>query len=1054
MRYFLPVLLFFTSCLHLAAQDFMMQSWYWDYPKTANGFNWADTLKNKASELGNAGFTQLWLPPLSNSSFGSNSNGYDPRDLYDLGEYAGPTGFGTRTDLDDCIAALNSNGIEAVADVVYNHRDGGAPELNPAVEGWIESYNCTKRNSGDNPYPSDRFQLILPLGGASLNGAGIYYFKIASASKHPDFYGNKYKIYAWTNATGYQGLPPLVEQEPNGGSDCSEPGNTDFLQLGRDMEAYIDNVGSCGGSCGVDQFGLIINPGNFNAAGDTLRIVLSNVQSGYSDHFIYGLWSVARNQDIQSDLKYLTYTNFNNMGSGRGGMDWSYFKPNGNPTQLSGDLDFMWFFYDYDQGQQNLRDTLKTWTDWLWDDVGIRGLRMDAVKHFPPSFVGDMMNHLHATNRIPNMVVGEFFDGNPGVLNTWITNVYANMNPAAQSAIKLRLFDFNLRQSLKDACDAFGYDVRNVFNSGMVRAAGSSPYNVVTFVNNHDFRDAGQPVQNNPILAYTYILTNNQIGLPCVYYPDYYGSNIPNAPNVTLKPQIDKLMDIHKKNIFGATAIDYLSRFSTPFIQSFFGGFASTTMVYQLGGTPSGKNVIVAMNFAGGTDVLKVDHGVNTSGGAFTLAQGDILMDVLKRSAYPYAVVDFLGRIYIELQPRDYSVWVACSIPSPPANAVNQGICQGDLLPAPLSVQAIPDYTYRWYGAATGEASLIFEGANTYIPAVPPTPGIYEYWVEAVNPQACYSLTRTKVTLTVYPNPVLSVGSFLNASCSGSNNGQATMLAISGTLPYNYLWSDGFNTNDATRANIPVGNYNITVSDGQGCTSTTSLSIYQPPFINNPVVVKVKTLLQAPYNTGGGLMSTQLLANGYLPTAQPYNTAPWNYAGTECVQTLPPNTVDWVLVEVRSSANSSVVLERRAALLRNDGILTDLDGSEGVAFGSLSGGSTYFVSVKHRNHIGLLSANAFTLPNVATYDLTNFSNINHATTQAAPLNGAIYGMYAGDITGNGVINYADFNLYIITPPGMSNYPAADTNLDGNLDLNDFNWYRTNAGATGINQIRN
>lgn len=68
-------------------------------------------------------------------------------------------GFEIRTDLDDCIAALNSNGIEAVADVVYNHRDGGAPELNPAVEGWIESYNCTKPNSGGQPLPFRPFSI-------------------------------------------------------------------------------------------------------------------------------------------------------------------------------------------------------------------------------------------------------------------------------------------------------------------------------------------------------------------------------------------------------------------------------------------------------------------------------------------------------------------------------------------------------------------------------------------------------------------------------------------------------------------------------------------------------------------------------------------------------------------------------------------------------------------------------------------------------------------------------------------------------------------------------
>ena len=72
-------------------QDFMMQGWYWDYPKPANPngnpiteSTFAKTLNTQISDLSSAGFTYVWLPPLSRSSFGHNSNGYDPMDLFDL----------------------------------------------------------------------------------------------------------------------------------------------------------------------------------------------------------------------------------------------------------------------------------------------------------------------------------------------------------------------------------------------------------------------------------------------------------------------------------------------------------------------------------------------------------------------------------------------------------------------------------------------------------------------------------------------------------------------------------------------------------------------------------------------------------------------------------------------------------------------------------------------------------------------------------------------------------------------------------------------------------
>jgi alpha-amylase len=91
----------------------MMQGWYWDYPKTVAGKSWADSLNNKVVKLKDAGFTHVWLPPHTASSFGQGSNGYDPKDLY-IGNTT--TGFGNRPSLDALLNQLNSNSIHPVAD--------------------------------------------------------------------------------------------------------------------------------------------------------------------------------------------------------------------------------------------------------------------------------------------------------------------------------------------------------------------------------------------------------------------------------------------------------------------------------------------------------------------------------------------------------------------------------------------------------------------------------------------------------------------------------------------------------------------------------------------------------------------------------------------------------------------------------------------------------------------------------------------------------------------------------------------------------------------------
>lgn len=615
-------------------QDFMLQGWYWNYPGTADGHVWADTLNAKAQALANAGFTYVWLPPLSRASFGQTSNGYDPKDLFDLGEFGGgPTRFGTRTDLNDLIATFNTYGLKAVADMIYNHRDGGKAENNPSVEGWIENLTAAKINNGDQPFPSDRYRCYLPIGGATGRGTGTYYFKFKSASEHANFHGKPYKVYMQTNAVGYQGQLPENEAEPNGGGGCGEPNNV--IHLGIDMQANLDGLG-----CKIDEFALTLGSSDFNATGDSIWIYTGN-SSGYTDHYVYEVWYNGSNH--QSAIKYQTYTDFTSVASGRGDMNHTNFKPNGNPTCLCGDWDYMYFFYDYDQTVPSTRDTLFAWTRWMWSNAGMRGLRMDAVKHFTPEFVGDLLDNLHANGMNPGMVVGEWFDSNSYILKDWVEDVKGYMDAGTQAAIKPRVFDFALRDALEKACDLYGYDARNVFTASLVDAQGVSGDYAVTFVNNHDFRDPGQPVDNDPILAYAYTLTNNQLGVASVFYPDYYGS---------LKGKIDQLIEIHKNYIYGASSRDYLSRLGTPYSATYTGGYPNTTLLYQLRGAVSGRDVIVAINFAG--EQLKVTHGVNTT----SLPVGATLIDAVGHSTTATLTVNASNQVYLELPARSYAVWI------------------------------------------------------------------------------------------------------------------------------------------------------------------------------------------------------------------------------------------------------------------------------------------------------------------------------------------------------------------------------------------------------------
>ena len=88
---------------------------------------------------------------------------------------------------------------------------------------------------------------------------------------------------------------------------------------------------------------------------------------------------------------------------------------------------------------------------------------------------------------------------------------------------------------------------------------------------------------------------------------------------------------------------------------------------------------------------------------------------------------------------------------------------------------------------------------------------------------------------------------------------------------------------------------------------------------------RLKVLLEGAYDPTTGMMSTELRNNNLLPTTQPFNRSPWNYAGTETVISMdfmPEDVVDWILVEARHGSDNEVVLDRRAAFLLSDGALS------------------------------------------------------------------------------------------------------------------------------------
>ena len=223
-------------------------------------------------------------------------------------------------------------------------------------------------------------------------------------------------------------------------------------------------------------------------------------------------------------------------------------------------------------------------------------------------------------------------------------------------------------------------------------------------------------------------------------------------------------------------------------------------------------------------------------------------------------------------------------------------------------------------------------------------------------------------------------------------------------------------------------------------------------FTTIQMLVSVKVFLQGPYSSGS--MSTALNTKGYLPFSQPYISAPWGYGGGEFVSpgffTIQTTIVDWVLVQLRSS--TTTVTTTKAAFLKNNGSIVDLDGTSLLKFGGISGGD-YYIVIKHRNHLAVMSAIKVTLPNATVYDFTTGSDKYNGTTAGAIQFQGVWGMIAGDANGDGLVSGTDFNVF--NPKfinATTGYEVSDWNMDGQVTGSDFNVFNPNFVLAKSSQV--
>ena len=159
-----------------------------------------------------------------------------------------------------------------------------------------------------------------------------------------------------------------------------------------------------------------------------------------------------------------------------------------------------------------MKEELIKWGQWLRDEIGFVGFRLDYVKDIKNRFIKEWTSSLEA-----DFVVGEYWSGDKNVVQNWIDDT------------QTKGFNFPLFYAIKDMCNhPQKFDMRQLKKYQLSHT--------VSFVDNHD-TDRDEPIIYDKKLAYAYILLFT--AETCVFWKDYY--------NYKLQDDINELLELRQE---------------------------------------------------------------------------------------------------------------------------------------------------------------------------------------------------------------------------------------------------------------------------------------------------------------------------------------------------------------------------------------------------------------------------------------------------------------------------------------------------------------------------
>ena len=206
----------------------------------------------------------------------------------------------------------------------------------------------------------------------------------------------------------------------------------------------------------------------------------------------------------------------------------------------NGNYDYL-MYADIDFKHPEVVENLNQWATWFIETTGVQGFRLDAVKHIDSFFMKNFIQQITDKYGEDFYVFGEFWNGDEQSNNDYLASIDYQFD----------LVDVALHHNLFRASqEGENFDLTTIFNGSLV---ANHPENAVTFVDNHDTQ-RGQALESTvgewfKPAAYALILLR-EVGLPCVFYGDYYGISDDFAQQ-SFQAELDQLLRIRKDLAYG-----------------------------------------------------------------------------------------------------------------------------------------------------------------------------------------------------------------------------------------------------------------------------------------------------------------------------------------------------------------------------------------------------------------------------------------------------------------------------------------------------------------------